>query len=93
MLSQMVVDKVKIKTYIVSMEVMMNKIINREKRLELESTKKKLIRAQEEYLFARGWKKIGEKHFTPTIRVAYVDPGDQLFLKFAMEAQEAQEDV
>ena len=66
----------------------MNKIINREKRLELESTKKKLIRAQEEYIFARGWKRVGEKHFTPTIRVAYVEPGDQLFLKSAMEAQE-----
>lgn len=53
----------------------------------LELTKNNLIKAQEEYLFARGWKKVGEKHYTPNKKVSWVDPGDQLFLNNALEAQ------
>lgn len=57
----------------------------------LESTKKKLIAAQEKYLFARGWIKIGEKHYSPTSRVSWVHEGDKVFLKNALKAQEDKE--
>jgi hypothetical protein len=53
-----------------------------------ESTKNKLIKAQEAYLFARGWEKVGEKYYSPNSNVSWVFAGDKVFLKEVLRAQE-----
>jgi len=56
----------------------------------LENTKKNLITAKEEYLFARGWIKIGKGHYTPNenTNIGCWSFGDKLFLNDALEVQE-----
>jgi hypothetical protein len=56
----------------------------------LSKTKDDLFAAQEAYLFARGWRKDGDKHYT-TDHIAWVFPGDKVLIKKAMDAQEWQE--
>lgn len=56
----------------------------------LKITRSNLNRAKEEYLFARGWIKLGKGHFTPekNKKISAYIHGDKMFLNEAMRVQE-----
>lgn len=56
----------------------------------LKLTSNNLIRAKEEYLFARGWIKSGKGHYTPekNRKISAYTYGDKMFLNEAIKVQE-----
>lgn len=56
----------------------------------------KLIKAEEDYLKASGWKKIKVKgasnYWSPNDRVGYVFPGDKVYRDSALDAQKGATD-